>query len=69
MDFKSETEKVKKSLETEAEPGEELNDVQWLKIKYGNVLDREIAMSDYLIRILENFEYRINVLEKKMGEG
>lgn len=69
MDFNSETENVKKSPEAKAEPGEELDDVQWLKIKYGNVLDREIAMGKSLIKILQNFEYRINILEKKMGEG
>ena len=66
MDVKNKTEKLKDAMETEAEPGEKLDDVQWLNIKYGTILEREKALVEYLIKVLRQFDNRIKVLEKKL---
>ena len=45
---------------------EETNDIQWLKAKYGNVLEREQNLLDHLIKVLGDFEYRLKVIEEKL---
>lgn len=53
----------------EVESGEELDDIQWLKVKYGNVLDRERNLLEYLMKILGDFDYRIKALEEKFEKS
>lgn len=53
----------------EVESGKERDDIQWLKVKYGKVLDRERNLLEYLMKILGDFDYRIKVLEKKFEKG
>ncbi len=56
-------------MEVYMEPGEELDDIQWLKAKYGNMLDREGKMLNYVMEILGDFNHRLAVIEEKLGEG
>ena len=53
----------------EVESGEELDDIQWLKAKYGKILEREKELLDYLAQKFKNLDNRIKYLEKKFGEG
>lgn len=49
-------------------PGEELDDIQWLRFKYREVQGREVSLLDNLVKVLEDFDYRIRVLERKLKE-
>lgn len=68
MDLKEEKELTDVYME-KTDPGEELDNIQWLKAKYGNVLERERKLLEYLIKTLEDFDIRIKVIEKKLEEG
>lgn len=56
-------------MEVYMESGEELDDIQWLKAKYGSMLDREGKMLNYVMEILGDFNHRLAVIEEKLGEG
>jgi len=44
------------------------DDIQWLKAKYGSMLEREGKMLNYVMEILGDFNHRIAVIEEKLGE-
>ncbi len=50
-------------MEVHEEPGEELDDIQWLKAGYKRVLERELKLVDYLIEKIGDFDLRIRALE------
>jgi len=50
-------------MEVPVEPGEELDDIQWLKASYGRVLERERKLNEYLIKKLGDLDLRIRALE------
>jgi hypothetical protein len=45
---------------------EEMNDIQWLKAKYGKMLEREGKLLGHVLEILGDFEYRLKVIEEKL---
>ena len=53
----------------DVDPDKEMDDIQWLKAKYVKVLDREGKMIEYVLDILEKFNYRLKVIEKSLGES
>jgi hypothetical protein len=66
LDLKEEMEKLTDVYKEKTDPEEELDDIQWLKAKYGNVLEREQNLLDHLIKVLGDFEYRLKVIEEKL---
>lgn len=69
MNLEREKEKLTDVSMESTDPGEELDDIQWLKVKYGKVLDRERNLLEYLMKILGDFDYRIKALEKKFEKS
>ncbi len=53
----------------DVDPDREMVDIQWLKAKYVKVLDREGKMLEYVLDILEKFNYRLKAVEERLGEG
>lgn len=69
MSVKDEAEKLMKmAIESGAE-SDEVDAVPWLIAKYKESTDREVTLLKFLSKTLANFEYRIKVLEKKLGKG
>jgi len=56
-------------VQGEVEPGEELDDIQWLRLNYRLVLDREVNLLEYLAKTLADLDCRITALEGKFKEG
>ena len=56
-------------VQGEVEPGEELDDIQWLRHNYRLVLDREVNLLEYLAKTLADFDHRIAALEDKYKGG
>jgi hypothetical protein len=50
----------------EVESGKERDDIQWLKAKYGKMLEREGKLLGHVLEILGDFEYRLKVIEEKL---
>lgn len=48
---------------------EGMDNIQWLKAKYENLLERERKLLEYVIKTLEDFDYRIKVIESELKKG
>lgn len=53
----------------DVDPEEELDDIQWLRLNYRLVLDRELNLLEYLAKTLVDFDRRITALEDKYEGG
>ena len=66
MDLTEEMEKLTDVYKENTDPEEELDDIQWLKAKYGKMLERERKLLGHVLEILGDFEYRLKVIEEKL---
>ncbi|MBA7615956.1 hypothetical protein ES703_23246 [subsurface metagenome] len=48
---------------------DKLKDIQWLRDKYREVLDREEKLLRYLVKMLADFDLRIRALEGRPEGG
>ncbi len=56
-------------MEVYEDPGEELDDVQWLEAQYKLALKREMDLLEFLFWKLANYDARMGAIEDKLGLG
>jgi len=55
-------------VQKKEEPRTSMDNIQWLRVKYREAMDREKVLLEYLLTTLGDFDYRIKVLERKLKE-